>query len=73
MLLSRGTKRFWEVSRKLYGSPKDLFFDDKNTILQLGQMLYSILNGFDDKTLGPDYPETIEAAEVVSQLNERFR
>src|SRR4051812_3282205 len=37
MLLARGTKGFWEKSRKLYGSPKDRLFDDKNTICELGQ------------------------------------
>ena len=30
MLLPRGTKVFWEKSRKLYGSPKDFLFDDEN-------------------------------------------
>jgi len=72
MLLARGTKKFWEYSKKLYGSPKDTFFDDKNSILELGQLLYSILSGIDDSTLGPSYPNDIEAQEVVKTLNERF-
>jgi uncharacterized protein (TIGR02421 family) len=73
LLLARGTKKFWETSRKLYGSPKDSFFDDKNTILDLGKLLYSILNGIDDKALGVEYPEDLEAKDVVATLNERFR
>ncbi|MDR3608009.1 MAG: flavohemoglobin expression-modulating QEGLA motif protein [Oligoflexia bacterium] len=73
LLLARGTKRFWEVSRKLYGSPKDAFFDEKNTILDLGQMLYGILSSLNEHSIGPDYPENIEAEEVVDALNERFK
>lgn len=73
MLLARGTKKFWEISRKLYGSPKDLFFDDTNSIHSLGQLLYSILGGIDDATLGPVFPEDHDAQSVVSTLNERFK
>ncbi len=72
MLLARGTPKFWELSRKLYGSPKDCFFDDKNTILSLGQLLYRIFNNLDEKTLGADYPQTLTAEEAVVTLNERF-
>jgi len=73
MLLSRGTKQFWEYSKKLYGSPKDTFFEDKNTILEMGQMLYSILSRIDDAVLGPEYPATINAETCVQSLNERFK
>ena len=73
LLLARGTKKFWECSRKLYGSPKDTFYDDKNTILTLGQLLYSILNGIDDGVLGPKYPEKYSAEEAVDILNKRFK
>lgn len=73
MLLARGTPRFWEMSKQLYGSPKDKMFDEKNTIRDLGQLLYQILGGFDDTTLGPTYPETIDAETAVATLNERFK
>lgn len=73
MLMARGTKRFWELSHKLYGSPKDKFFDDNNTILSLGQLLYSILSGIDDQTLGASYPATLSSEAVVHRLNERFQ
>ncbi len=72
MLLARGTKRFWEYSRKLYGSPKDTFFDDQNTIQSLGQMLYSILGSIGDKILGPADVLEYDAIETVKILNERF-
>jgi uncharacterized protein (TIGR02421 family) len=72
MLLSRGTKKFWEMSRTLYGSPKDRFFEDKNTILDQGQLLYSILGKINDDSLGATFPEDTTAEEVVSTLNRRF-
>jgi uncharacterized protein (TIGR02421 family) len=73
MLKARGTKKFWEQSKKLYGSPKDTFFNDKVTILELGQLMYAILSGIDDRTLGQEYPENIPGQEVVKILNDRFK
>lgn len=73
MLLFRGTKKFWEYSKKLYGSPKDMFFDEQNTICDLGQLLYSIFSRISDDDLGVDYPKSYSAPEVVSILNERFK
>ena len=73
MLLNRGTKKFWEYSRKLYGSPKDTFFGDTNTIGALGQTLYTILSGIDDSRLGVEYKNDITAEEAVKTLNERFK
>lgn len=73
LLLARGTKEFWTYSCKLYGSPKDPFYDDKNTIADLGKMLYQILNGLDEKATGPEYPEDVTDVECVRILNERFR
>lgn len=73
MLEARGTREFWEHSRRLYGSPQDKFFDDRNTISDLGQLLYTILSGIDEKEIGSDYPEVIPADEVVKTLNQRFR
>ncbi len=72
MLEARGTKRFGEISQKLYGSPKDRFFDDGGTILLQGKMLYTILSSLEAKTLGQDYPKNISAEEAVKILHERF-
>ena len=60
------------MSRRLYGSPKDVFYNNKSKISELGQLLYSILNGIDDKTLGHDYPESLSGEKVVKELNTRF-
>jgi uncharacterized protein (TIGR02421 family) len=73
LLLNRGTKGFWTYSKKLYGSPKDRFYDEEQSIRDLGEMMYSILSGLDDRLLGQDYPETLEAKDVVDTLNTRFK
>ncbi len=70
MLQARGTPRFGELSRKLYGSPGDRFMDDKNTIESLGLLLSEILDGL--KTGFEEFPKVVEAQDVVKQLNERF-
>lgn len=72
MLQHRGTHKFWEYSRKLYGSPQDCFFDEGSKISDLGRTLYGILSGIDDSTLGAEYPKNLEAQVVVDQLNGRF-
>lgn len=69
---ARGTKRFWELSRRLYGSPQDTFVDASSTILSLGELLYSILTQTDEADLGPQFPENLGAEEVVTRLNRRF-
>lgn len=72
MLQARGTARFGEISRKLYGSTHDFLYDDKNTIKDLGKMLYSILGGLHGQAIGPADPENLESEDVVRTLNERF-
>jgi uncharacterized protein (TIGR02421 family) len=73
MLAARGSKTFWETSRKLYGSPKDKFFEDSNTVLELGRLLHSILSNLEGKSLGQEYPKVIPAEEAVQTLNGRFQ
>jgi hypothetical protein len=73
LILARGTPTFFDYSRQLYGSPKDKFYEDDNTVCDLGRTLYEILNGLADDVLGASYPENIEAEDVVSTLNERFK
>lgn len=72
MLESRGTPRFHEFSKKLYGSPKDLLFGDRNTILSLGELLYGILSKVDDKAINVADLKNIESLECVQILTERF-
>ena len=72
MLEARGTKGFYESSRKLYGSPKDRFFDAKVSIIDQGHQLYQILSSFENKFLGQEYPKDVSSDEVVRELQDRF-
>lgn len=72
MLAARGSKEFYEFSKKLYGSPKDRFFDESVTIMDQGRHLYDILAMLENKFLGQDYPKIITSEEVVRDLRERF-
>ncbi|HEY1785208.1 MAG TPA: flavohemoglobin expression-modulating QEGLA motif protein [Pirellulales bacterium] len=72
MLEGRGTPLFYEVSRELYGSPKDTFAGDTTTLRELGLLLYEILSGIPEDGLGAVYPKKLSAEEVVERLNTRF-
>lgn len=72
MLVNRGKKEFGDYSKKLYGSSKDCFRDDKNSISDLGRVLYEVLSKISDSVPGPVYPVNITADEVVRELNRRF-
>jgi uncharacterized protein (TIGR02421 family) len=72
MLQARGRPDFYRLSRRLYGSPKDCFNEDLNTISDMARLLYSILTGIGPSLPGVEYPEDIPAAGVVDTLNRRF-
>lgn len=72
MLNARGTPEFYRYSRELYGSPKDCFAQDLNTISDMAHLLYSILTGVGPSLPQIEYPEDIPAAQLVEALNARF-
>jgi uncharacterized protein (TIGR02421 family) len=72
MLEGRGTKQFYNVSRELYGSASDRFFDTQSTIFDQGKLLYAILSSLEGKELGKEYPKTLSAQQVVEQLKVKF-
>ena len=72
MLAGRGTKKFYESSRRLYGSPQDTFFDGKMTLMDQAQQLYGILTNLDQKSLGQEYPKNLDSETVVEELSSRF-
>jgi len=72
MLCSRGTADFYRLSRQLYGSPKDCFAQDLNTISEMAGLLYGILGGMQASFPDVHYPEDLTAEEAVDQLNRRF-
>ena len=72
MLRARGTKRFYELSRRLYGSPKETFADDVTQVRDIALDLYDILTQLDEDALGTNPPRDITAERAVEILNHRM-
>jgi uncharacterized protein (TIGR02421 family) len=72
MLSARGTKEFYQCSKKLYGSPKDKFPDGKTSVRDLGLALYETLTAISAGDLGPKQPVDIDAETAAEILNQRF-
>lgn len=72
MLKVRGRPEFYKLSRELYGSPKDCFVEDLNTISQMSRLLYGILSGVGPSLTSSRDAENLTAETVVEILNERF-
>jgi uncharacterized protein (TIGR02421 family) len=72
MLEGRGTKKFYEMSRRLYGSAKDLLPDGKTTVRDMGLDLYGVLTNIADERLGPPQARDVDAEMAATILNERF-
>jgi uncharacterized protein (TIGR02421 family) len=72
MLGARGTKEFYQCSKKLYGSPKDKFPDGKTSVRDLGLALYETLTAISIGDLGPKQPADIDAETAAEILNQRF-
>ncbi len=72
MLKNRGRPDFYKYSRELYGSPKDCFIQDSNTIAEMSHMLYDILSGIAPTIPQVIYPEDVNAETAVRILNERL-
>jgi uncharacterized protein (TIGR02421 family) len=73
MLRARGTKRFYEMSRRLYGTPKETFADDVTRVRDVALDLYDILTQLDESVLGKKPERTISAERGVEILNERLK
>ena len=72
LLESRGTPRYYELSRELYGSAHDTFPDGVVQVRDVAHDLYEVLTGLDDSLLGPQPPRDIPAVKAVELLNERL-
>lgn len=72
MLEARGQKRFYEISKQLYGTPKDVFEDDVTRIRDVAFDFYDILTNLTDEVLGPAPVRDIPAEQAVQILNERL-
>lgn len=72
MLKNRGRADFYRFSRELYGSPKDCFVEDRNTISEMSHLLYEILGGVGSSLPEIHFPDDLTAETVVAELNKRF-
>lgn len=72
MLLCRGTPEFYAYSRRLYGSPKEVFPDGKTTVRDVAHGLYGLLTGLDGSVMGPRAVRDLDSAAVVELLRGRF-
>lgn len=72
LLENRGNKEFYQISKKLYGSPQDHFYEDTNTILSLSQILSNILSNLDDAEVAPPLKKNLTGDQVVKTLQKRF-
>jgi len=72
MLECRGSPRFYELSRRLYGSAKEVFSDEVTRVRDVALDMYQILTNLNDDVLGPQPPRDIPAADVVQILNVRL-
>ncbi len=72
MLEARGTARFYELSRELYGSASDEFADKSTRVSDVAHDLYDILTEMDAAQLGPTPERNITAERGMEILNERL-
>jgi uncharacterized protein (TIGR02421 family) len=72
MLKARGTPRFYELSRQLYGSAKDRFVGERTQVRDVALDMYNILTNLDSEVLGPQPIRNIAADAAVEILNERL-
>jgi len=72
MLESRGTKRFYEHSKRLYGSAKNVLPDGKTTVRSMALDLYEQLTSIACERLGEPQRRDIDAQTAALVLNERL-
>lgn len=72
MLAARGTRRFYELSRELYGSPKDLLPDGETAVRTVALRMYDVLTQLDERSLGALEVADIPAEKAVEILNARL-
>lgn len=72
MLLARGTKKFYEYSKELYGSPSEMLNDDRTKLCELAPVLSEIMDAIQNKSLGKIYDKNLSSEDVVSELKKRL-
>ena len=72
MLNARGTQEFYEISRRLYGSPQDHFFGSLSTVKDLGLHLYNILSVVQNRGEPEEKRVEVAAKDAMKELEDRF-
>ena len=72
MLEARGTKKFYPLSKRLYGSAKELLPDGKSTLRGMALALYEQLTSVACERLGEPQRRDINAETAAHVLNERL-
>lgn len=72
LLQARGTPRFYELSRRLYGSAKDRFVGEETQVRDVALDMYGILTNLDTEVLGPQPVRDIPGEQAVEILNQRL-
>ncbi|BFM20988.1 flavohemoglobin expression-modulating QEGLA motif protein [Gilvimarinus japonicus] len=72
MLGARGTARFGELSRRLYGSPSDCITGDNKTLLDVGQELCRVFSLPAAAQLAPSSKRQLDATEATAYLSARM-
>lgn len=73
MLAARGKPEFYEISKRLYGSPQDHFFGSLSTVKDLGLHLYNILSVVQGRHHETEEKRVeVDAPEAMRDLEDRF-
>jgi uncharacterized protein (TIGR02421 family) len=72
MLEGRGTKKFYDQAKRLYGSAKDVLPDGKTTVRSMALSLYEQLTSIACERLGEPQRRDIDAQTAALVLNERL-
>ncbi len=72
MLEARGTPRFYELGRELYGSTKDALAGGRRSVREFAVEMYQLLTNLDEDHLGEMPRRDIPAERAVTLLNERL-
>lgn len=62
LLAARGTARFYEISRDLYGSTRDVLPDGRTTVREMGQRLGAQLGAIAWNKIGEPHPPRVRLA-----------
>lgn len=72
MLMNRGTKKFYQLSKELYGSSHEHLNDHQTKLYELAPVLSQILSALPQNSLGMKDHQRLTSEEVVDHLKKRL-